>query len=1034
MSTTGHRDDAGTTVDAARVREPNEEAVTRVNPIESPCPLEMYAQELAMTHEEGEVILEELTGGLKTFVPALSECKQSLFGTFKKDSENAADTKTEAVITESCGGEDVRGVANETVAECAGEKFETDSVAKAFVSASGRKSVGQEACVKRDDGHSPKLPASNVVAAGCGPGSPVAEPAVEHVDCEARSQHVSSAGSAGLRHASGESGRQNERDADAKVGDGDSLVVIAERDDICEGSVAQREMGSADLADDDHPGFAEDSLACVEGEKADDGIQETVVLVDDDVDKVGTPETGGDAIGLEHVAQLASPQRKKLEPSVQALAASCSIVRPANVGPSESSHCSGRVGGGSATAARQHRRRRRPGTRDHSIGSGSSDRSIGKASRSSSTRRGISTAELEDLMCEEKRQELRDMCRRNAKSCHDAIHYPFVPLTSGAASTELTMPQEFNLSCSNRSVCSSSVGHVPADAEGERGSEWHQSLRGRSKSRNVEPWRPQLTVPTQPRLRTEERSRSRSASQSRGSTPEARSRSSTPGRGEERALIMTPIHGRTQRESNALDQHLDRMIAGKIVAESPCRRRMIASSGRRSTSLPPGSTSQGLGDEATGVGENDASSSSAFAAGSQEARRLSRLSQPSPSRRGRSSDDIQVLRMEIKRREMTERIRTNERNCFEAILNPDLQIVPSPILPTVPRGPNLRTPQRARSRSSEVDGSESSRHRGLSEERRAAALAIVASEAAIALSRSKKRRDISLADECSVASKASVEVARGGIQIPDGVNHQQWVRDGATAEERAQRARAVAVAKTEKASASRQAGLCIFKSSVRDWAPKPGGGGGKRAVGAPHCIFKPSNRKPVTSATPETSSASSGSAAVIAEDESSGKRGLSAVTLAAVAAEAATGSLDGLPSASPAGTAATAATPSSAYGTPNSRPTSARGVRVGVGVGSAGAPQARPKFGQPTRSPRAGSRNKDAFSAPVGAATPRGGVAPTRTALGRADSSKSLNDRNRSNTPHTPRARSPEVASVSKARKPQGVGFGSRTSRPCMMR
>jgi len=111
-----------------------------------------------------------------------------------------------------------------------------------------------------------------------------------------------------------------------------------------------------------------------------------------------------------------------------------------------------------------------------------------------------SSAELEKRYIDAKRNELREGRLRNERSCHAAIHKPSVYTK---LPTKATVPHEFNLSCSRRSVGACSED---SDMDVEPGAEWTSSLRrGRSSSRSRQP---ELTVPRGPRLHTSWRPRS----------------------------------------------------------------------------------------------------------------------------------------------------------------------------------------------------------------------------------------------------------------------------------------------------------------------------------------------------------------------------------------------------------------------------------------------------------------------------------------------------------------------------------------------
>eukprot|EP00930_Biecheleria_cincta_P030043 TRINITY_DN2084_c0_g1_i3.p1 TRINITY_DN2084_c0_g1~~TRINITY_DN2084_c0_g1_i3.p1 ORF type:complete len:468 (+),score=58.83 TRINITY_DN2084_c0_g1_i3:68-1471(+) len=171
----------------------------------------------------------------------------------------------------------------------------------------------------------------------------------------------------------------------------------------------------------------------------------------------------------------------------------------------------------------------------HSVGS---SRTSGNSTRSC-----LSSADLQELEMEEGRRQLAEMLRRNARTYKQAINFP--DMRRGHHSLELTMPEEFNLSVSNRTVMTQKPREVPPDQRA-----WSKSLRS-EKSPGRAAFNPTLTVPSAPNLRTSSRHRSSSAS-SRGCGERDRSM--------KRSMSCKSM---TPREQEAVQRHLERLSASR---------------------------------------------------------------------------------------------------------------------------------------------------------------------------------------------------------------------------------------------------------------------------------------------------------------------------------------------------------------------------------------------------------------------------------------------------------------------------------------
>eukprot|EP00929_Paragymnodinium_shiwhaense_P117494 TRINITY_DN8814_c0_g1_i1.p1 TRINITY_DN8814_c0_g1~~TRINITY_DN8814_c0_g1_i1.p1 ORF type:complete len:663 (+),score=145.00 TRINITY_DN8814_c0_g1_i1:115-2103(+) len=506
-------------------------------------------------------------------------------------------------------------------------------------------------------------------------------------------------------------------------------------------------------------------------------------------------------------AEAATPldDAKKLAPSMQAWAASRSqgglkLSAAGNVAASELSK-----GSVDHQASRMSRRR------DSGI------------SLSKSTSQ-ISSEVLQQLRVDEARRQQSDRVRKNAENCQRAIHSPDIPTRSG--SEKITVPHEFHLS-----VSKSRDHHHPdpspdADVyagEGGRDKVWKQSLRedsapptpSRGRSRP-----PELTVPQGPKLRTASRSCSRSSSVGSGmesacSTPNRfgtplRSRS----RNSSRASTPLPV-----REQAAVEEYLHRMAAARTPSQSPGPR------SRRSGMPTPSPARSGRG---TWTPTRHAPRSSQSAPCSPRetsiSSRLSELSRRTPSRsRMLSSMEMQSVRAEEWRRKLHDMRRRNEQTWREAKESVgDLAGIGNshggnPAL-TVPHGPSLRTENR------------SSRSRSTSRNRSAGHVLDSAGLTAHAVPQAEQR-----AMEKHIERMATADTEKEGsvLKPPSGQDPNEWARSGATAQECAERARAIVLSKRLQQETEEKARLFAFKTSSSKDSAKKGGTHQK-----PNFVFK----------------------------------------------------------------------------------------------------------------------------------------------------------------------------------------------------
>lgn len=350
-----------------------------------------------------------------------------------------------------------------------------------------------------------------------------------------------------------------------------------------------------------------------------------------------------------------------------------------------------------------------------------------------------------------------------------------------------TVPDEFNLSVSR-----SQRGTDDEPQALKSCGEWPKSLR---ESRSLS-WTPQVTVPRGPYLRTAHRSRSRSASSSRGSTPLG-----TPQR------FGTPRSQLPAHEQLAVEHHLERMAAARLLSASPLRRQLA------------------FGSHVDGVAQSPARSSSSRSCGELSTdSRLSQLSRPRTLSRPRpSSEEMERLRAKAEVKAIKEQMRRNERSCKAAILNPDTILGVSEkrcarVPLTMPMAPDLHTAFRAaRTRS---ESWHSSRH-GDAQRRGGAEWwrgfvndSIPREKAAIErhMGRSEAAYTAAHATVSPVVHVASAPRPKPTMQVPEDADLDVWAQEALDAEDRAQRAKAALQARRENAFAEERQRLYVFKA------------------------------------------------------------------------------------------------------------------------------------------------------------------------------------------------------------------------------
>jgi len=199
--------------------------------------------------------------------------------------------------------------------------------------------------------------------------------------------------------------------------------------------------------------------------------------------------------------------------------------------------------------------------------------------------------------------------------------------------------------------------------------------------------------------------------------------------------------------------------------------------------------------------------------------RLSELSQPRVLSKGLlSSEDLELHRAAQERRALRKQMRRNERSMKQAILHAEVssgltQRNIERIL-TLPKGPELRTSSRsARVRSTSWHGESllSSRSHddgnfwgGLRQHPIAREQAAIEKHLSRAVAAASEKLAGSVAPQALASKKPTDQEATDDMK--------KWIKEGATAEERAERARQAAMAQQDSNLAQERSKLFVFKS------------------------------------------------------------------------------------------------------------------------------------------------------------------------------------------------------------------------------
>lgn len=169
---------------------------------------------------------------------------------------------------------------------------------------------------------------------------------------------------------------------------------------------------------------------------------------------------------------------------------------------------------------------------------------------------------MEDLAIFEKRLEVQDQVRRNQLSCRKALSATDLSGAGRATHTirKVTMPQEFSFSSQHTTRPRS----ADVDSSGRRDSSC-DSVRDASSgkatgSQTHRQWRPQLTVPRGPELRTVQRLGG-------SSSAAALQRSTTPGRREERSSASSARPSTPRRGEAVPAAALERAQQARLLAQ-----------------------------------------------------------------------------------------------------------------------------------------------------------------------------------------------------------------------------------------------------------------------------------------------------------------------------------------------------------------------------------------------------------------------------------------------------------------------------------
>ncbi|CAK9074414.1 Carbonic anhydrase 2 [Durusdinium trenchii] len=330
--------------------------------------------------------------------------------------------------------------------------------------------------------------------------------------------------------------------------------------------------------------------------------------------------------------------------------------------------------------------------------------------------------------------------------------------------------------------------------------DWSASLREETESKQFWGKEFQPTVPLGPRLRTEERSRSRSCS--RECTPQC-----TPTR-RSQSRSMTPGRGMPAKEQVAVEQYLSRMSLARL--DSPMQKFAFGSSIERGVAPSPARSNSSRG--------SDLSRDS----------RLSHLLRPrSLSKDLLSTEDRECLQAAEERRALRKQLRRNRRKYKEALLGGSVTERCTERMLTTPMAPELMTTYRgSRMRSSSWHGADHSHSlRTEGSDSRVFLKKHPNPREQAAIERHLEQRFAAVAplkaptwhrELPSPAPATATPVRKSGkkVMIPENVDVDEWIKAGESTEERAERARAVALAKRDSEWEQQRSKLCVFRPST----------------------------------------------------------------------------------------------------------------------------------------------------------------------------------------------------------------------------
>jgi len=260
-----------------------------------------------------------------------------------------------------------------------------------------------------------------------------------------------------------------------------------------------------------------------------------------------------------------------------------------------------------------------------------------------------------------------------------------------------------------------------------------------------------------------------------------------------------------EKEQVAVEHYLSRMSLARL--DSPMRKFAFGSSIERGVAPSPARS-------------NASSRTSEFSQDS----RLSQLSRPrSLSKDQLSTEDRECLQAAEERRLLRKQLRRNRRKYKEALLGGSVTERCTDRTLTTPMAPELMTTYRgSRLRSSSwhgadhslslrsTEGSDSRVLKKHPNPREQAAIERHLEQRFSALAPVPFRDIMDVAVPVPTVRKPVKEV----LTIPDGVEHDEWIQTAETTEERAERARAVALAKRDTEWEQQRSKLCVFRPSA----------------------------------------------------------------------------------------------------------------------------------------------------------------------------------------------------------------------------